>query len=79
MKNVASLFSGEALNELQKQLGIVLSDEHDYTEDELEELYEQITDGFPYEFDDDGRPRHLGRIFECIVDVFCNNGLVKVN
>lgn len=75
MKNIASLFSQEARQELEKQLGIVLSDERDYSANELEDLYERITDDFPYEFDADGEPLRMGRIFESIIDVFCKENL----
>lgn len=75
MKKVASLFSGEARQELEKRLDIVLSDEHDYSDDELKILYEKITDDFPYAFDADGNPLRMGRIFEDIIDVFCKNNL----
>lgn len=76
MKNVASLFTDEALRELKEQLDIELVDDKDYTDDELDELYCRITDEFPYEFDADGRSLPLGEIFESIIDVFCMNGLV---
>lgn len=79
MRNVASLFSEEARAELEKQLGIALSDGYDYSWDELESLYEQITDRFPYEFDADGNPLRMGRIFEDIIDIFCKNKLVELN
>ena len=69
MKGVASHFSTDALGELKSQLGIELSDVHDYTEDELLDIYERVTDNFPYVFDADGEPLRMGRIFEEIVDV----------
>lgn len=70
MADLASRFSGEAREELKKQLGIELEDDRDYTEEELLDLYEQITLDFPYSYDADGNPNRLGRIFEEIIDVF---------
>lgn len=73
MKNFASLFSEDAREELKKQLGIELSDTHDYTEEELDKLYCRITDDFPYEYDQDGEPLRMGEIFEGMIDVFVKN------
>lgn len=75
MKNVASLFSAEAQKELSVQLNIVLSDEYDYSDDELMDLYARITDEFPYSFDANGRPLRMGRIFEEILNVFHRKNL----
>lgn len=75
MKNIASLFSDRARDALQKNLGITLSDDNDYSQDDLEQLYERITDEFPYSFDSDGSPQELGSVFEEIVDTFCENKL----
>lgn len=75
MKNVASLFSGGAKEALQESLGITLSDDHDYSRDELEQLYERITDEFPYSYDPDGSPQESGMIFDEIIDTFCENKL----
>lgn len=68
MVGIASKFSAEERVELEKQLGVVLDDEHDYSEDEIEELYENVTDNFPYAFDEKGNPLRMGRIFERIID-----------
>lgn len=75
MKGVASLFSSEARKALQDYLGIVLNDEHDYSKEEIVELYEKITDEFPYEYDLNGDPLRKGEIFESILDVFIKNNL----
>ncbi len=69
MKRLASRFSEEALEELQKQMGIELDDDHDYSESELLDLYERITEDFPAEYDAAGDPLRLGRIFEDVIDV----------
>ena len=78
MKNVASLFPEECREELKTHPGIELSDTYDYTEKELDVLYCQITDDFPYEFDQDGEPLRMGEIFENIIDVFAKNKLINV-
>lgn len=80
MKNVASKFSEEALLALRRELSIDLSDEKDYSADDLEDLYDQIVSDFPYEYDKDGSPLELGKLFEEIVDVFTlPGGLVQLN
>lgn len=75
MKNIASLFSDRARTALKESLGITLSDDRDYSQDELEQLYERITDEFPYSFDSDGSPQDSGMIFDEIIDTFCKNKL----
>lgn len=70
MKNVASCFSKEAQDVLKRELHIELSDTRDYSAPELEALYDQITDDFPYSYEDDGTPTDMGQIFEEIVNVF---------
>lgn len=77
MKNIASLFSDRARDALQKNLGITLSDDYDYSNDELAQLYDTIADEFPYSFSSDGTPLELGEVFEEIIDVFCKNKLIK--
>ena len=79
MKNIAELFTDDALNALKEQVGIVLSNDYDYSEDQLGEIYEKITAEFPYEFDSNGEPQRLGYIFESILNVFIQNKLIKFN
>ena len=52
MKNIASRFSTDARLALKRELDIDLSDEKDYSGDELENLYNRIADDFPYSYDD---------------------------
>lgn len=68
MKNITMYFSAEALEALREKMGIILDNNHDYSLDELGELYDRITDDFPYEYGDNGEPLRLGRIFDEIVD-----------
>ena len=70
MKNVASCFSEKARAALKRELNIELSDTRDYSPADLEALYNQITDDFPYSYENDGSPTELGQIFEEIIDVF---------
>lgn len=77
MKNLASLFSADARDALKSELNIVLDDAHDYSADELEDLYEQITDDFPYQYSQSGEPDKMGYIFEGILDVFINHNLIS--
>lgn len=72
MTGVKSLFTSEELLELKK-VGIEFSDTHDYSDDEMADLYDQVADQFPYEYDGDGNPKRLGTLFEHIIDTLCNN------
>lgn len=76
MKNIASLFSDEAKKALHNELSIDLSDSHDYSEDELESLYNKISDDFPYAYSPDGEPQPTGTIFEELIDTFVKNNLI---
>lgn len=71
MKNIGKLFTNKELRELQK-IGIAFNPEHDYSDDELIDIHEKITDEFPYEYDNDG-PKESGHIFESIIDKFYDN------
>lgn len=77
MKNVASFFSKEALDALEEEMGIRLTDDYDYSHDELFNIYEKIEADFPYKYDEDGMPLRLGRIFEHLIDTFYDKGLIK--
>ena len=80
MKNVASLFSDEMKQALHTQLKIFLDDSHDYSADELEELYERITNGFPLNYEgEDGQPLGLTAVMEDMIDVFVKHKLVAFN
>lgn len=79
MKNIASMFSAEARDELKKQLAVELSDDHDYSVNELNDLYDRITDDFPYAYKDNGDPEPRGVIFEGIIDVFTQRKLIEFN
>ena len=76
MMDVASLFSKRAKDALKETLGITLEEKHDYSEEELEALYERITEDFPYEYSPSGQPEQLGAVFEELIDVFVTHHLV---
>ena len=69
MKGVRSVFTTEELDFMENTVGLKLSDEKDYTTDELLEVYDQITE-LPYEYDDEGYPLEAGRLFESIMDKY---------
>lgn len=75
MKSISKWFSKDALDELRK-MGIELDDNRDYTDDDLLDLYERITEEFPYAYDEDGMPLRTGKIFEEIVDAFEEMGAI---
>ena len=77
VKGIASLFTDEARAELDRQLGIVLSDDYDYSSEELSEMYDRIADDFPYAYGDNGAPLPMGRIFDSIIDIFVKKRLIE--
>lgn len=78
MKNIASLFTPVMHEALKSQLDVELSDEYDYSEDELALLYERITNEFPFNYADDegGRPLGITVVMEDMIDVFTKNKLI---
>ena len=59
---------------------IFLDDSHDYSADELEDLYERITNGFPLNYEgEDGQPLGLTAVMEDMIDVFVKHKLVAFN
>ena len=70
MIGVKSVFSVEELDFMKSTIGIELSDDTDYSDDDLLELHEQITEELPHDYDSEGNPLDSGRLFESIVDKF---------
>lgn len=62
MKNVAAFFSDEERSFIREYTGITLSDEKDYSDDELLQIHEAITDNAP-----------MDAVFERIIDKFYDN------
>lgn len=71
MKKINTIFTNEELEALEK-IVVKFNPDHDYSDDELLDIHEKITDEFPYEYNDDG-PKASGRIFESIIDKFKDN------
>lgn len=70
MKNVRSIFN-EQQNNLLKTIGIELSDDIDYSDDELIDIYDKITDHYQVAaFDKNSRPLPIARKWETIIDIF---------
>jgi len=59
MRNVAAVFTAEELAFMKQHCGVVLSDERDYSDDDLLDIHEAITENAP-----------LGDVLESIVDKF---------
>ena len=73
MTGVKSVFTEEELDFMKKHIGLELSDTKDYTDDELTDIYVQITTELPYAYDSEGYPLEQGQLFEAIVDKFLDN------
>lgn len=73
MTGVKSVFSPEELSFMENTIGLHLSDNKDYSNDELLDIYDRITENLPYDYDEDGTPRKNGHLFESIIDKFIDN------
>lgn len=70
MKGICSIFNKDQL-ELLKSINIFLSDEKDYSPEELDEIYTQITDYYQVAaFDENSDPLPIARDWERIIDTF---------
>lgn len=70
MKGICSIFNKDQL-ELLKSIDISLSDEKDYSLEELDEIYTQITDYYQVAaFDENSEPLPIARDWERIIDTF---------
>ena len=70
MTGVKSVFSAKEIDFMKNALGIEFSDDKDYSDEELLEIHEQITEELPHDYDDKGNPLESARLFESIVDKF---------
>lgn len=73
MTGVKSVFSLEEQSFMENTMGLHLSDTKDYSDDELLEIYDRITENLPHDYDEDGTPSKNGRLFESIIDKFIDN------
>lgn len=70
MKGLRSVFTDEQ-NEMLKNIGIDLSDEIDYTDDELIDMYDVMTRHYvEVSFDDNDEPLPICYVWESIIDTF---------
>lgn len=70
MPNIKSKFSKEELLMLKK-IGIILYDNKSYSEDELIEMHDKITDYYTSNgFDKDGQPNEVAYKCESLIDLF---------
>ncbi len=70
MKGICSIFNKDQL-ELLKSINISLSDEKDYSSEELDEIYTQITDYYQVAaFDKNSEPLPIAKEWERIIDTF---------
>lgn len=74
MKNIASIFSDEELSAFS-EIGISLNNEHDYSDAELDEIYNQVRDTMPCDYSESGYPLKSAIIFESTMDKFFDNDL----
>lgn len=69
MKKVKSLFDSKQLKML-KEIGIELSDEKDYNDDELDDIYDEITGHYQVAAFKEGEPVGITADWEEIIDTF---------
>ena len=70
MKNVRSLFN-ERQNEMLEEIGVKLSDDIDYSDDELDDIYDTITEHYQVAaFDKNSEPLPIAEEWEKIIDIF---------
>ena len=62
MKNVAAVFTAEELAFIEQHSGVSLSNEMEYSDDDLLAVHEAITENAPY-----------GDLFESVIDKFFDN------
>lgn len=77
MKNIASLFTETQRKILKEDLDIELTDTKEYSDAELSDIYDAITDNFPAEFDEKGKPIGKTKNYEAMIDVFVKNKLIN--
>jgi hypothetical protein len=70
MKNLKSKFNKEQLD-IITGIGVTLSDDHDYSDDELMDIHDQITDRYLDDgFDQNGEPTQAAAKYESLIDFF---------
>lgn len=70
MRNVRSIFDVQQ-NEMLEEINIILVDDKDYTDDELDDIYDAITEHYQVaSFDGNGEPLPIAYKWEEIIDKF---------
>lgn len=70
MNNIKSKFSEEQLLMLNV-IGVTLSDDKDYSDDELMQIHDKITDYYIFNgFDKDDSPTEVAYACESLIDLF---------
>lgn len=59
MKNIAAVFTAEELLFIEKYTGVMLENSRDYSDDELLDIHESITENAP-----------IDDVFESVIDKF---------
>lgn len=73
MKNIRTLYNKEQLSMLES-IGVNLDNDKDYSDDELINIYDEITEHYQVTcFDKNGEPLPSAREWETIIDIFYDN------
>lgn len=72
MTGVKSFFTYKEFEFIKNSVGLELSDTKDYTDDELADIFDFLTENLPFDYDNNGYPLERGQLFESIVDKFLN-------
>lgn len=69
MKNIKNKFNNDQIKVLEN-IGIVLDNNADYTDEALMAFHDVITDNYLSQFDENGNPNSDTIIYEQIIDIF---------
>ena len=70
MKNIKSIFDSRQI-EMLEEIGVKLFDDKDYTDDELDDIYDEITSYYQCSaFNKNGDPLPIAYKWERIIDTF---------
>jgi len=72
MKSIKNHFNNEQIK-LLSSIGIYLSNDKDYTDDELISMHEILTDKYLDHFNSKGDPDNQVKLFETIIDIFADD------
>ncbi len=69
MRNVESIFNSKQLD-MMREIGIVFSADKDYTDDELDDIYDKITSHYQVAAFKNSEPLPIAFEWERIIDIF---------